>query len=96
MPQLVWLVTGTTSGIGAALVQEIARRGDKVIATGRNAEKRIADIQSDNIAVLDLDLEAGKGAIEGQAKKAVAIWGRIDVLFNNAGMSDARCLEEAS
>jgi NAD(P)-dependent dehydrogenase (short-subunit alcohol dehydrogenase family) len=95
MEPLVWLVTGCTSGVGAAIVREIASRGDKVIATGRNAEERIASIGTESISVLDLDLESGKLAIDAQVKKAIAIWGRVDVLLNNAGMSDARCLEEA-
>lgn len=95
MAPLVWLVTGTTSGTGSALVQEIAARGDKVIATGRNAEERLADIKSDRIAVLDLDISVGKDAVEKQVLRAKDIWGRLDVLVNNAGMNIARSLEEA-
>ena len=96
MAPLVWLVTGSTSGIGAALVQGIAGRGDKVIATGRGAEQRLAHLKSDNIAVLDLDVTASKSDIDEQISKAVTLHGRIDVLVNNAGMSSTSPLEEAS
>ena len=96
MAPLVWLVTGTTSGIGAALVDSIAARGDKVIATGRNASQRLADKKSDNVAALDLDVAASKADIEVQIRKALDIFGRIDVLINNAGMSSTSSVEEAS
>jgi NADP-dependent 3-hydroxy acid dehydrogenase YdfG len=95
MAPLVWLVTGTTSGIGACLIEEIVSRGDKVIATGRNAEQRLSHIQNANIAVLDLDISAGWMAIEAQVMKAWSVFGHIDVLMNNAGVSAMKSAEEA-
>ena len=96
MAPLVWLITGTTSGIGEALVKEVARRGDKVIATGRNAEERLQSLKSDNIALLDLDVASSREVINAQINTAVSIFGRIDVLINNAGMSASSSIEEAS
>lgn len=96
MAPLVWLVTGATSGIGATLVKGIAARGDKVVATGRKAEQRLANLKSENIALLDLDVTSSKAEIDEQIKRAVDIFGRIDVLINNAGMSSTVSLEEAS
>ncbi|RFU74685.1 3-oxoacyl-acyl-carrier- reductase [Trichoderma arundinaceum] len=95
MPQTVWLVTGTTSGIGAALVDHIISRGDKVIASGRGVEKKLSHLKSDNVALLELDIAAGKSVVEAQVKKAWGIFGHIDVLFNNAGMSAFKTLEDA-
>ncbi|KAI5465287.1 hypothetical protein BGZ63DRAFT_460084 [Mariannaea sp. PMI_226] len=95
MAPLVWLVTGTTSGIGAALVQEITARGDKVIASGRKAEERLGHLKSDNIAILDLDICAGWSAVEEQVNKAWNIFGHIDILMNNAGASAMKSAEEA-
>ncbi|KAK1761526.1 3-oxoacyl-reductase [Echria macrotheca] len=96
MSTLVWLVTGCTSGAGLGLVKAIAARGDKVIATGRNASTRLADLKSDSIAVVDLDITQPLDEIKQIVSDAVAIFGRIDVLVNNAGMSRLSTLEEAS
>ncbi|KAK4183797.1 hypothetical protein QBC35DRAFT_442678 [Podospora australis] len=96
MAPLIWLVTGCTSGIGLALVHSFAARGDKVIATGRGAQSRLAHLKSDNIALLDLDVTAPLSEIQSIIAEAVAIFGRIDVLVNNAGKSRMSSLEEAS
>ncbi|UKZ69427.1 uncharacterized protein TrAtP1_010437 [Trichoderma atroviride] len=95
MPQTVWLVTGTTSGIGAALVDCIISRGDKIIASGRNVEQKLGHLKSDNVALLELDVGAGKAVVEAQVKKAWEIFGHIDVLINNAGISGFKTAEDA-
>jgi NADP-dependent 3-hydroxy acid dehydrogenase YdfG len=85
MAPLIWLVTGTTSGIGAALV----------IASGRRVEQRLAHLKSDNVAFLELDITANAAEIDVAVKKAWDIFGHIDVLMNNAGMSAMKAAEEA-
>jgi NADP-dependent 3-hydroxy acid dehydrogenase YdfG len=95
MAPLIWLVTATTSGLGSSLVESIVARGDRVIATGRNAEQRLVHLKSDAVALLDLDVTAGLDAIKTQVEKANAIWGKIDVLLNNAGVSAPKSIEEA-
>lgn len=95
MAPIVWLVTGTTSGIGAALVGHIITGGDKVIASGRKVEQRLNHLKSDNVAFLELDITAGSAEVDAQVKKAWNIFGHIDVLMNNAGMSAVKSAEEA-
>ncbi|KAI5920159.1 hypothetical protein F4810DRAFT_684257 [Camillea tinctor] len=95
MAPLIWLVTGCTTGLGKSMVESIASAGDKVVATGRNAERRLADLKSDNIAVLDLDISMPKDAINTQVQKANAVFGGLDVLVNNAGASWPSTVEEA-
>ncbi|KAF5659554.1 ketoreductase [Fusarium heterosporum] len=95
MTQLVWLVTATTSGLGAAVVQKLTTRGDRVIATGRGATDRLKHLQSDDVYLLDLDVTASRADIDEQIKKAWGIWGHIDVLLNNAGISAPKSIEEA-
>jgi NADP-dependent 3-hydroxy acid dehydrogenase YdfG len=95
MAPIIFLVTGTTSGIGAALVDQIVARGDKVIAAGRKAEQRLAQLKSENVAPLDLDVSDGLAKIRVQIKKAWNIFGHIDVLMNNAGISSTKTAEEA-
>ncbi|KAJ0300508.1 hypothetical protein COL5a_006782 [Colletotrichum fioriniae] len=91
----VWFITGTTSGIGAALVEQFAERGDKVIATGRNATARLADKKSDNIAPFDLDVTSPLADIKSQVQQAVKIFGHIDFVVSNAGYSLLSSIEEA-
>ncbi|KAH7129729.1 hypothetical protein B0J13DRAFT_678819 [Dactylonectria estremocensis] len=95
MTQLIWLVTATTSGLGAALVEQLVARGDKVVATGRDVERRLAHLKSDNVAILELDVTAPRSVIDEQIQKAWEVWGRIDVLMNNAGVSAPKSIEEA-
>lgn len=95
MTYLVWLVTGTTSGIGEALVSEIVSRGDKVIASGRNVEMRISHLKSENVALLELDITADSKTLASKISTAWGIFGHIDVLMNNAGMSALKSAEEA-
>ncbi|KAK0614883.1 hypothetical protein B0T17DRAFT_619732 [Bombardia bombarda] len=97
MAPLVWLITGCTSGAGLALVHSVAARGDLVIATGRNASSRLSELSSSpSIAVLDLDVVSPLAEIQTIMASAVAIFGRIDVLVNNAGMARGSSVEEAS
>jgi len=95
MPQLTWLITATTSGLGESLLNHLITRGDRVIATGRDAERRLAYLKSDSVALLDLDVTSGIAVIEAQIRKAWDIWGGIDVLMNNAGVSNPKSIEEA-
>lgn len=95
MAPLVWLVTGSTSGIGAALINHIVERGDKVVASGRKVEQRLGHLKSENLALLELDITADISEIAAQVAKAWDIFGRIDVVMNNAGMSAMKSAEEA-
>ncbi|KAG9249817.1 uncharacterized protein F5Z01DRAFT_678397 [Emericellopsis atlantica] len=84
MAPLVWLVTGASAGIGAALVEEIVRRGDKVIAANRQVDQ-MADRASENVSLLELDITSGSKIIASKVKEAWQVFGHIDVLVNNAG-----------
>lgn len=96
-PPLVWLVTGSTSGIGLSLVQHIISRGDKVIATGRKVESRLSHLKtSPSIALLELDITSPAETLSQKITQAWSIFGHIDVLVNNAGMSAMKPAEEAS
>ncbi|KAF7550508.1 hypothetical protein G7Z17_g5678 [Cylindrodendrum hubeiense] len=92
-----WLITGTTSGIGEALVRDVLARGDNVIASGRKVEERLGPriAKSECLAFLELDISASQQAIDTQVKKAWDIFGSIDVLVNNAGCTGFRSAEEA-
>ncbi|KAL0958958.1 hypothetical protein HGRIS_014270 [Hohenbuehelia grisea] len=87
---LVWLVTGSSQGLGRRVVRSALARGDKVIATLRALDKApdlIEEAQNnpDTLRVLQLDVTSGGHKIKAVVKEAVQCWGRIDVLINNAG-----------
>jgi len=86
MPQLVWFVTGCASGFGEAFARAVLARGDKVIATARNAETRLVALKEAGAAVLDLDVNAPFPEIEQKIQEAISVYGHVDVLVNNAGM----------
>jgi NADP-dependent 3-hydroxy acid dehydrogenase YdfG len=77
------------------VIQEIVARGDKVIASGRRVEERLGDLKSDSLALLELDIGASQEVITAAIQKAWGIFGHIDVLLSNAGMSAMRSAEEA-
>jgi NAD(P)-dependent dehydrogenase (short-subunit alcohol dehydrogenase family) len=85
------LITGSTSGIGAAVAGVLAAAGAHVIVTGRDAgrgEKVVAGIveRGGRAAFVRADLGAGIGEIRALAANATAAAdGRIDILVNNAG-----------
>ncbi|CAA7268709.1 unnamed protein product [Cyclocybe aegerita] len=94
-PQLVWLITGTTSGLGRELALEALKRGDKVIATGRaRSMAKLADLQAKGADVVELDVISPLESLQEAAKKAAAIHGRIDVLVNSAGYIMFGAMEE--
>jgi NAD(P)-dependent dehydrogenase (short-subunit alcohol dehydrogenase family) len=94
MATRVWFLTGSTSGFGRALVDAARERGDRVVATARRPEV-LAELEGDDVLVLGLDV-TDEQAIEPALDAAIARFGRIDVLGNNAGVGFVGALEEAS
>ena len=85
------LVTGATSGIGLACAKKFAANGDRLILTGRNAE-RLAEIQKEladkgtQVLTLIFDVRDSKRA-EKSIEALPEEWKEIDVLVNNAGLA---------
>lgn len=77
--------------MGRYLALAALARGDKVIATARGRSfAKLEDLKQKGAAVLELDVTSPLERLHEVAKAAVPIYGRIDVLVNNAGASALR------
>lgn len=80
-------VTGTSSGIGRTTTEYLLKQGDIVVATLRKPEV-LAELQrqypADKLLVLKLDVSKPED-VSNAFVKAKEAFGRIDVVFNNAG-----------
>lgn len=95
--QRTWFITGTSSGFGRALTEQLLAHGDRVAATLRSPET-LATLQHDypdTLWVAQLDL-LDDDAIEKIVERAVAELGRIDVVVSNAGYGLIGAAEESS
>lgn len=82
----VWFITGSSRGLGRSLTEAVLANGDKVAATARNtgALKDLTEKYPDQILPLQLDV-TNTGQVHLVVSDAVAHFGHIDVLVNNAG-----------
>ncbi|KIJ30730.1 hypothetical protein M422DRAFT_36444 [Sphaerobolus stellatus SS14] len=88
----VWFITGTSSGLGRGLAVTALDRGDKVIATARNIEA-IRDLKVQGAYVMQLDVCEDFSVIQRKAEEAISVYGRVDVVVNNAGFCMFGALE---
>lgn len=95
MTEKTWFITGASTGFGRAFAEHAIGRGHNVVATARNAD-RLADLVGlapDRVLALSLDVDRTDAAPAAIAT-AVARFGRIDVLINNAGYGIVGAAEE--
>ena len=90
----VWFITGASTGFGREFVLQLAALGQRVVATARRPEQ-IADLASGTTLAVALDV-TNPASIDSAVQAALAKFGRIDVLINNAGYGLAGAVEEAT
>lgn len=86
------LITGASSGIGAATAKLFQTQGWNVIATMRKPENETGLTPSDNVLITKLDV-LDPGSIQTAVNEGIQKFGRIDVLVNNAGYGAYGILE---
>jgi NAD(P)-dependent dehydrogenase (short-subunit alcohol dehydrogenase family) len=91
----VWLITGSSRGLGAALARAALTRGDRVVATARHTDQlaALATDYGDRVGLFALDVTDAAAARQAVAF-GVARFGRLDVVVNNAGYANSAAIEE--
>lgn len=92
----VWFITGSSRGLGKALVEYALSKGDRVTATARDTsslQQLASQHDPSQLLLLSLDVtdwESSKKAI----KDTVAHFGRVDIVVNNAGYANVASVED--
>ena len=91
MKDKVVIITGGSSGIGKAMAEVFGRHGSKIVITGRNLQdlnQAVADLKAQGISAhgfqADVSVEDDNRRM---AEETINVFGRIDILINNAGIS---------
>ena len=93
----VWLITGSSRGLGRHLAETVLSAGHQVVATARRPEQ-LADLaarhpgQLHPVALYVTDPAAAESAV----RAAVGQFGRLDVVVNNAGYADVASIEDVT
>jgi NAD(P)-dependent dehydrogenase (short-subunit alcohol dehydrogenase family) len=90
----VWFVTGASRGFGRALSRAVDAADERLVATarGRDALEGLREAHPEALS-LPLDV-TNPGQVHAAVRNAVAEFGRIDVVVNNAGFGQFGAIEE--
>ncbi|ODU00855.1 MAG: 2-deoxy-D-gluconate 3-dehydrogenase [Planctomycetes bacterium SCN 63-9] len=97
----VAIVTGGNGGIGLGIAEGLAQAGAKIVIVGRNAEKsgeaarRLTETTKAETLVVTADVGVEKD-VQRAVAEAVGRFGRVDILFNNAGINIRKPAHELS
>ncbi|KAF4447724.1 hypothetical protein F53441_8743 [Fusarium austroafricanum] len=86
----VWLITGSSNGLGLLLSLRVLKAGQHVIATVRDTTRSadaVHQIKEAGGKIITIDLTESQASIAKKVQDAEKIYGRIDYLVNNAGYS---------
>ncbi len=97
--KVIW-ITGASSGIGEALAYSLNKKGAKLILSSRNSKKLEqvklnCDNHEDTVKILQLDL-SNTELLADKTTEALELFGGVDILFNNGGISQRALAVEAS
>ena len=93
----VWLITGSSRGLGRTLAEAVLAAGHKLAATARTPSQLddLVKRYGDQVLPVALDV-TDETAANDAIKAAIGAFGRLDVLVNNAGYGDIASIEETN
>jgi len=93
----VWLITGSSRGLGRAFAEAALASGFQVAATARNTEDlaELKDRYGDLVLPLSLDVTSETQASEA-VQATIRTFGKLDVLVNNAGYGNVAPIEDTT
>ena len=93
----VWLITGSASGLGRDIAEAILASGDRLLATARDPQRLndLVERYGEQVRTARLDV-ADEAAAKAAVARAVEVFGRLDVVVNNAGYGDVAPFEQVS
>jgi NAD(P)-dependent dehydrogenase (short-subunit alcohol dehydrogenase family) len=91
----VWLITGSSRGLGRELAKAVLAAGDRLVATARKPEdlRDLASQYGDRVRAAALDV-TDPTAARAAVATATAAFGRLDVVVNNAGYGNVASIED--
>ncbi len=100
MNKVIWL-TGASSGIGEALAYQLSKKGARLILSSRRKEElervkgNCPSHSQPGISIIPLDLEQ-PDTLEVSTQAAIQIFGHVDMLINNGGVSQRSFIADTS
>lgn len=93
----VWLITGSSRGLGSHIVTAALERGDRVLATARRPEalEGLVAQYGNQLRTVAQDVAVAAQATAA-VRAAIDSFGRLDVVVNNAGYADLASVEDMS
>jgi NAD(P)-dependent dehydrogenase (short-subunit alcohol dehydrogenase family) len=93
----IWLITGSSRGLGRALTEAVLAAGDQVVATARKPEQLddLVERYGEQIRAIALDVTDADAA-RATVQVALDAFGGLDVVANNAGYANSAPIEETT
>ncbi|MFY2562544.1 oxidoreductase [Corallococcus terminator] len=91
----VWLITGSSRGLGRDLAEAVLAAGHRLVATARKPEqlKDLVERYGDQVRAVALDV-TDPAAAQAAVAEATSAFGRLDVVVNNAGYANVAAIED--